>query len=274
MKVVLAALAALALAPAASAAPLVVRTSLDPRTVLFGEPAVAEVTVVADPALVDASTVRIQSSVAPFRRIGPVTSELREVDGAVTVTRRVRIACVSDACRARDALRPVQLRPVRVTARGTNGRQVAAHATWPTLLVAPRVPADAAAGEPEWRVDTRPPAPSYRIRPGLASTLLLGAAGLLAAVAVALVTSELLRRRRRVGAERLSELEAALAAVRASTGAPAPQRRRAAGMLARALERRRDARAGSAGTLAWDEPEPEPERMTALADELEREVRA
>jgi hypothetical protein len=45
-------------------------------------------------------------------------------------------------------------------------------------------------------------------------------------------------------------------------------------MLARALERRRDARAGSAGTLAWDEPEPEPERMAALADELEREVRA
>jgi len=274
VKVVLAVAAALALAPAAGAAPLVVRTSLDPRTVLFGEPAVAEITVVADPAFVDPATVRIEAELAPFRRVGSVTTERREADDAAIVTRRVRIACVSDACRPRDALRPVQLSPVRVTARGANGRQVSATARWPVLLVAPRVPADAAAGEPTWRVDTRVPEPSYRVRPGLASALLLGAAVLLAAAAVGLVASELLRRRRRAGAERLSELEAALAAVRASTGGPEPQRRRAAGMLARALERRRDARAGSAGTLAWDEPEPEPDRMTALADEVEREVRA
>jgi len=259
---------ALVLVPAAHAAPLVVRTSLDPGTVLFGAPATATVTVVADPALVDPDTVRIEEDVAPFRRLG--TSVAR--DGTLVI-RRTRIACVSNACRPGDGLRPVRLPPVQVTARGPSG-PVAVSAAWPLLLVAPRVPADTAAGEPEWQVDGQPPPLTTRIDPGTLSLLLWLLAGALALGAAVLVAREVLRARTKAREARTTELAAALAAVRASAQAPEPERRRAVGVLARVLERDDGDHAGAAESLAWSEPEPEPERVLELADDVEREVRA
>jgi hypothetical protein len=260
--------AALVVLPAADAAPLVVRTSLDPGTVLFGAPATATVTVVADPALVDPDTIRIEADVAPFRRLGLSVAR----DGRLVV-RRTRIACVSDACRPGDGLRPVRLPPVQVTAGGPGG-PVAVSADWPPLLVAPRVPSDAAAGEPEWRVDARPPPLTTRVDPGTLSRWLWVLAAALALGAAALVAREVLRARTRTREERTTELAAALAAVRASAQAPEPERRRAVGALAKVLERVDGDHAVAAETLAWSEPGPEPERVLALADEVEREVRA
>ena len=268
MRLLVAVCAALVLAPATDAAPLVVRTSFDPGTVLFGAPATASVTVVADPALVDADTIRIEADVAPFRRLG--TSLAR--DGRLVVG-TTRIACVSNLCRPGDGLRPVRLPPAQVTASGPGG-PVAVSADWPPLLVAPRVPADAAAGEPEWQVDTRPPALTTRIDPGTLSVLLWLLAAALALGAAALVAREVLRARTRAREERTSDLAAALAAVRASALAPEPERRRAVGVLARVLERVDGDHAGTAETLAWSEPGPAPERVLELADEVEREVHA
>ncbi len=268
MRLLAAACAALVLAPAADAAPLVVRTSLDPGTVLFGAPATATVTVVADPALVDPGTVRIEADVAPFRRLG--TSVAR--DGRLVV-RRTRIACVSDACRPGDGLRPVRLPPVQVSASGPSG-PVAVSAAWSPLLVAPRVPAAAAAGEPEWRVDARPPALTTRIDPGTLSLLLWLLTAALALGAAALVAREVVRARTKAREARTTELAAALAAVRAAAEAPEPERRRAVGVLARVLERADGDHAVTAETLAWSEPGPEPGRVLELADEVEREVRA
>ena len=260
--------AAFVLAPAANAAPLVVRTSLDPGTVLFGAPATATVTVVADPRLVDAETIRIESDVAPFRRLGASVTR----DGRLVV-RRTRIACVSDACRPRDVLRPVRLPPVRVSAGGPGG-PVSVSADWPPLLVAPRVPASAAAGEPEWRVDARPPRLTTRIDPGTLSLLLWLVTGALVLGAAALVAREALRARTKGRETRTTELAAALAAVRASTREAEPERRRAVGVLANVLDRIDGDHADTAETLAWSEPGPEPARLLELADEVEREVRA
>ena len=180
---------------------------------------------------------------------------------------------MSDACRPGDGLRPVRLPPVQVTARGPAG-PVAASAAWPPLLVAPRVPADAAAGEPEWRVDGQPPPLTTRIDPGTLSLLLWLLAAALALGAAALVAREVLRARTKAREARTTELAAALAAVRASAQAPEPERRRAVGVLARVLERADGDHAAAAETLAWSEPGPEPERVLELADEVEREVRA
>ena len=268
MRLFAAVVVALVLVPAAHAAPLVVRTSLDPGTVLFGAPATATVTVVADPAVVDPDTIRIEADVAPFRRLG--TSVAR--DGRLIVG-RTRIACVSDLCRPRDGLRPVRLPPVQVSASGSGG-PVAVSADWPPLLVAPRVPADASAGEPEWQVDTRPPALTARIDPGTLSLLLWLLTTALALVAAALVAREVHRARMRTHEARTTELAAALAAVRASAQAPEPERRRAVGVLAKVLDRVDGDHAVTAETLAWSEPGPEPERVLELADEVEREVRA
>ena len=49
--------------------------------------------------------------------------------------------------------------------RQTGGRSFVARTRWPTLLVAPRVPQEATAGEPVWRIDSAPPATTYRVSP-------------------------------------------------------------------------------------------------------------
>ncbi|MGE5689358.1 MAG: hypothetical protein ACM33B_02260 [Pseudomonadota bacterium] len=274
MRIAAAVLAALALAPAAGAAPLVVRTSLDPGTVPFGAPTAAEVTVVVDTGAVDPDTVRVEADTAPLRRVGATATEREDGDGTRLLVRRLRVACVTDACRPADALRAVALQPVRVRATRRDGRPITVRASWPVLLVAPRVPAGAASGEPVWRVDTRPPEATYRVRPSLLSGLLLALAAALATAAVGLVAWEARGRRRRRTHARRSELEAALAALRASLDADERERRRAAGTLARVLESRRDRHGGDAAALAWGEPEPRPDRLAALADEVEREIHA
>lgn len=267
-------LAALALAPAAAAAPLEVRTSLDPRTVLFGAPATAEVAVVVDPALVDPGSVRIEADTAPWRRLDPPELEREEAGGTVVVRQRSRIACTTSACLPRAELRGVALPRVRVTARRRDGSTVTAGAAWPAVLVAPRATAEAATGAPAWRIDTTPPAVTTRFAPGALAAALWALAAVLAAAAVALAAWEALRWRRRRAAGRASELAAAIAAVRAAAAADEPERRRALGRLARVLEREDGAHVARAASLAWDEPVPEPERLTALADDVEREVPA
>jgi hypothetical protein len=82
------------------------------------------------------------------------------------------------------------------------------------------------------------------------------------------------RARTKAREERTTELAAALAAVRASARASEPERRRAVGVLAKVLDRVDGDHAGTAETLAWAEPVPEPERVLELADEVERGVRA
>lgn len=274
MKAVAIVAAALALAPTAGAAPLTVKASFSDRTVLFGAPTEAVVTVSVDTRLVDPDTVRLEADLVPLRTVGPVSTERQEAEDLVVLTRRSRVACVTDACLPDGEARRIALPPVLATGRGTGGRSFVARTRWPTLLVAPRVPQEATAGEPVWRVDTSPPATTYRVSPSLLTASLWVAAAVLALVAVALVGREVALRRGRRVRERRSELELALAAVRASADRDAAERRRAVGVLARLLRRRADDRSTRVAALAWDEPAPEPERVLTLADEVEREVRA
>ena len=81
----------------------------------------------------------------------------------------------------------------------------------------------------------------------------------------------LVRSRRASPHERQADaLARALALVRAARARPAPDRRRALGLLSRTLRRRGDAgEASAAADLAWSEPEPDPDRMGQLADRVE-----
>jgi hypothetical protein len=80
------------------------------------------------------------------------------------------------------------------------------------------------------------------------------------------------RRARALGREaELEPLARALALVRASLTRPAPDRRRALGLLSRTLRRRQEPATGQAAAdLAWSEPEPDPRSIEALIDQIDR----
>ncbi len=259
-------------APAAAGTrevPVEVRAIVTPATVLFGEPATLVVTAAFDPRAVDESSVSVEADVFPLRRLGRPATARREADGLVVLTQRTRVVCAGEACRPARGLRRVELPPVRVRAGA-----LAAAVERPSLLVASRVPPEAASAEPAWRVDATPPAVTYRTTPSLHTAHLCHHSAALLHAAAAQVAGEVVRARRQRRVERLSELEAALVAVRASLDADEPERRRAVGALARVLEGRADAHEARAAALAWDEPRPERDRVAALADEVERDVRA
>ena len=118
-----------------------------------------------------------------------------------------------------------------------------------------------------FRRQTALPPPSYRLRPALLRALLLALAAALVALAILIAYPAA----RRLIPERVDErtpLQRALDLVRASIGRDADDRRRALDLLGRALAE--DARARDALGLAWSRPEPRPERVTELVEEVER----
>jgi hypothetical protein len=151
-----------------------------------------------------------------------------------------RLACLSDACAGRT-----------VSVGGV------------TVSVLARVtPKQVAAVKPAYRAPTAVPASSG---PGLASVLLLLAAGLSAAVAAALVVAE---RRQRSDEAPVDRLRRALRLVRESAGRSPRDRRRALDLLAATLGEAPPA--AHATRLAWARPEPEPDATLAVADEVSR----
>ena len=114
---------------------------------------------------------------------------------------------------------------------------------------------------------TQAPPLSYRVRPSLLRGILLALGLALIALAVA-VAWPLLRRLVPEAHDDRTPLQRALDLVRGSLARAPADRRRALDLLARALGRERAAR--EALDLAWSRPEPEPERISRLADRLER----
>jgi hypothetical protein len=262
-------------ASAAPARALDVRTSLEPRPVLFGDPLVAHVDVLVDRHAVAPDSVRVRAGFAPYAQAAPVRVRRSRAGGGELLRFRYELACLTDACLAIHGTRSVRFSPVEVAASRRGGGEVRATEAWPAALVASRLrPADLAAAEPRFRAQTELPAPVFGVAPGALAAALTAAAALLAAAAIALLGLEARRLRARP-APTSTPLEAALARTRESARRPdARDRRKALGLLAAVLERDGDAQlAGAAGALAWAEPAPTPERTDRLADEVESAVR-
>jgi hypothetical protein len=118
-----------------------------------------------------------------------------------------------------------------------------------------------------FRRQTAVPAPSYRVRPGLLKTLLFVAAAVLVALAI-LIAYPAVRRLIPEPVDERTPLQRALDLVRASIGRDGDDRRRALDVLGRALAE--DAQAHDALGLAWSRPEPPPERVAKLVEQVER----
>jgi hypothetical protein len=256
---------AVVLAALALTAPVEAAVELTPRAVPFGDPVEARATIAVDTRAVDPEAVVVRVQPGPLTKLGEHRRWSRSEELAVLhVT--VRLACRSEACVPYRGARRVQLPPLRIANRNVE---------WPAVDVLPRVPAAAvAAAEPPFLADVALPEPGFRVDPDATSMLLVALAVLLSAAAAALLALEarhvLAARPRRTG----TPLERAIARVRASLGGEPGERRRAVGALARILAPADPRLARSAAELAWGEPQPETVDVQALAERVERQVRA
>jgi hypothetical protein len=274
-RAVIAVLLAAALFPGvAAAAPVVVRATFDVSTVEFGAAINAHVVVLLDGARVRPDSLRIVDDVAP---LAPLSSAhtTRIVHGdTVTVAVARTYSCYSSACVAANGDATPSLPWVTATVVMRDGKTLRATATWPTLHVRGRVSkADLARSRPPFQEDTTPGPPSYRLAPSTLAWLLDSlalAVGLAAAALAAHTGLRLLRRRRAVPAA--DELERALRLARAAEARPAPDRRRALGLLARLLGGRDRRLSGAASELAWARPEPEGTTLATFVADVEREL--
>lgn len=232
MKSVVACAAVLALAGSARAAPV---EAVAPGVVEFGDTFVYGVTGRAgDP--------RLDAPVAPFTRIGEPLVERR---GNVVLVMQ-QLACLSEGCLGPGPTRRLRLGPRTIVVRG-------------------RVtPAEVAAGLSAYRRNT---ALAPHGDASGASRLLAAVAAVAALAALVAVFLALPRRRARVDA-----LERAIRLLRESAARAAPDRRRAADLLARLVRGRADALEHDATTIAWSRRDPASSDTEELAARASQEV--
>jgi len=253
----------------APSAPLIARATLDPPAAGFGDRVSAAITIEIDRGRARAPTLRLSYDLAPLQRIGPPRT-IRVVRGDVEfITIAIPVACISDACLAARGVAQLRLAPAKAsiaTAAGVRRVSVA----WPPLAVRDRVrTADVSAAQLPLEADASPLPPTYRVSPATLATILDVVAALLGVSAVGLAAweLELLARRRRRAQE--APLARAIRVARSAQALPAPERRRALELLARALGR--NELRSRATRLAWSEPTPDPAELEHLVAAIERE---
>jgi hypothetical protein len=256
------------------AEPLSVRTSI-PAAVQFGDALTARVVVLMDRSAVDSRRLRVVDALAPLTLLAPQRVSRFSRGPLEVVSIDLTAACIDQRCVPRGGSRAVRLPAVRAEAPGRDGTLVSATRAWPELEVRGRVStADLARPRLPFRTDLDPPSASYRVSPPTLAALLDVVAVLLALAAVVLAglqVAAILRRRRLV---QLTDFERALALARGAETRSPGDRRRALELLARLLRPREERLAHAASDLAWSAPEPTPDSLSSLVDEVAQEVSA
>ena len=261
----------------APAQPLTAKTLLEPQPAFFGDLVTADVDVVADPAVVATNSIRVVPSFDPYVPTGPAAVTRVRVGRHETIRYVYTIQCVSDSCVPLGKPLAVQFPPAQVTA-AAGKRPLQLSAKWPATSIVSRLGKGDTSSNPRFRRTKTMPAPSYSVSPALLANALTAAAGLLGAVALALLGLELARwleRRRLRGVVQLTPLEAALLYTRdAARRADPADRRKALALLARILDREgADRLAYRTGDAAWSEEPPSPDRALEVAEEVETMTR-
>jgi len=263
-RLLVAAAALLALAPAARAAerpPIAADASFSPLVHAFADPVTAEVTLAVDARRVDPGSVRLRPSFAPYEAAPPQVERRDAGDGLVVLHYAYPLRCTAAACVPRAQERSFTLRAATVRWSWRWGGEGSAQLTWPRLTVASRLsPRDLAAPALTARVD--PPAVDYSLPPGPLGIVLLALGPALAAGGIAALAL-VLRPRRRVSAA--PPLEQALDMVERAAAGEVVERRRALHRLALALEDARlEPESYAAKKLAWAPAAPDPDGMREL----------
>jgi hypothetical protein len=270
VRLLLACLVAGIVAPSAGAAQPIVRTSLSPPAILFGDPVQATVVVTVDSRIVDPSSIVISTPTAPWTVAARAATRTTHAGSLASRRITLTIVCRSTACLPVQSSRVFGLPPVTFTVRRRAGGTTAGRATWPKLVVASRLaPGAAAAADPPFDLDTTPPPVAARVSPSLAAWVLDVAAVVLGIAAVWLTILEVRRQRRRT-APAVSPFARALTLLREAEQRPAPDRRRALSLLSRVTPRpdKTDV-ADDATVAAWSPDDPTPEQLSELSRRLE-----
>jgi len=242
----------------ATAGDVVIKTAVDRQSVGLGEPFVYTVEARGR------SGMTVFADVAPFVAAAPPRRS--QSDGGALVRIEQRLLCLDRACAPGKNARTVSLPRVRVTGAGAPARAAAA-----SITVVPRVPEQAVtAARARYRVDdaVHPASAPWGVAAGL-----LAALAVVAVVLAVLLVLRTVRRAPAASAPRRGTpggIAYALRLLRESARRPAPDRRRAADYVARAVgERGSESAAEDARRLAWSAPEPRPPEVVALADRVE-----
>jgi hypothetical protein len=267
---VLACCLAAILTPAAAAARPLVKTSVSPAAVLFGDPVQATVVVTVDDRVYDPATITISAPTSPWTAQTHPTTTVVRAGSLVSQRSTTSFVCRTTACLPAKSSAVVALPPVKVTVRRRVGGRTVVRTAWPTVVVASRLaPGAASAANPSFELQTGPPPLDARVSSSLAAWLLDAGAILLAAGAIALVLVEVRRRRMR-SAKDVTPLERALALLHDAEGRPVPDRRRALSLLQQVTPRpQADDVAADAAVAAWSPEEPTPEQLEQLSRRLE-----
>jgi hypothetical protein len=260
-------IAAVAAAGARGAAPTVTAV-VQPERPLFADP--FEYAIVATtPA--DADDVRITDDVGPFARVAPTRKSRSVSNGVAATTVTETLACLSVKCVSTSPDgRLLALPRARAVVDGTIVAAIPV-----SVRVGTRVPApEVSAPEPPFTRPHELPAVGYRVSPAaLEAALLVTGIVLLVVAALGVVVPFLRGRRKSARAAAVPDPVArAVRLLRESAGRAAPDRRRAAALASRVVERPDLSR--DAATIAWSRPEPGPPDAVSLADRVEHEMEA
>ena len=274
----------------------VVRGSLTPNVHLFGEPVVAEVTVVVNREKADPDDIRVRTDFEPYETVGETRVARQDIGNYSRLRYTTTLRCLNEECiprtakgettvsqipglppflpgQQRDEKTKYEFKPAEVRLDGPAEDTTLGRVVWPPLRSLSRINWDDSSvvgqGFPFVGSVTPLPEPEYRISPALVGVALLAGALALLALPGWLLWD---RRRRRAAAAKpagpsLSPLERALALVEWASRQPSTDERREA-LEALAVELDEDERASRARETGWSPPTPESEQMTDLVTSI------
>jgi hypothetical protein len=264
--------AATAAAPAAAGTPIQVKTTISPDWGYFADEVTAQVDVVVDRTQVNASSLEIAASFAPWEEAGDARTSTAETAVVARRTVTYTLRCVVVACLPRGTVvQRFRLPVVTVSAVSVDGGSLVVKRPWPPVNVAGRfLPPVTGAVRPQLLLETQAPSSRFAISPSATALGFdLGAAvlGLAALALTALELRHFVARRRNPVDER-PPLVRALELVRDAQTRDVEDRRRAVALVARLLPKP-DAAQTTAAEIAWSKPDPSPDELAELAAAIE-----
>ena len=265
--------AAAATTPASAATPPIrVKTTISPDWIYFADQVSARVDVVVDRTQVNASSLDIAASFAPWEESGDARMTTADTPTVAHETITYTLRCIVTPCLPRGTVvQRFHLPVVTVTAESVDGASIVVKRPWPAVNVAGRfLPPATGAVRPQLLLETKAPSPRFAVSPRATALAFDLGAGILGLAALALAGLELRRfiARRRNPVDERPPLIRALELVREAQTRDVEDRRRAVALVARLLPKP-DAEQTTAAEIAWSKPDPSPDELGELAAAIE-----
>jgi hypothetical protein len=257
------------------------------RGALFGDQIDASVDALVDTRRIDADSVYIAASFAPYLPVGKPDVSVERIGPLERVRWHVQLNCLIAACLPpnpiREGRRLVLFHPAQLRFHTRGGAARSTTIAWPTLELASRfTPFELIFlnpfSTPPFHASDALTAPTYRVSPALLEGLAAGAGGLLVLLAGALIVLAAARR----APEEVREIDprvfAAMSPLERAALVLELARRRGVGDRRKALERAAqellvhgdEELGGSARALAWSYDTPTPDDMAELEAAVRR----